>query len=473
MPNNFVFSPSGRYLFGSSYYTGISNIFRYEIATAALDAVTNTETGFFRPIPLSDDELIAFRYSGEGFVPARLQARPLTDVSAITFLGERLAAEQPVITTWNAGSPLAVPADALPTTEGVYHLAGGLRRESIYPVVQGYKNSPAVGLRANFSDRLQLNRLFVSASYSPDTGLPSGERPHVMAGYDRYDWRVRAGFNSADFYDLFGPTKVGRKGYHALIGHKNLLIYDEPRRLDLDVSGRLDAGIDRLPDYQNVPVRVDRLYGAEATLLYSNVRNSLGYVDEETGVRWSTTLETQVVDGLAVPRALASYDRGLATPLPHSSLWLRGAVGAAARDRARPFANFYFGGFGNNYVDHGDEKRYRQYYAFPGEPLNSVGGRNFAKATLEWNLPPWRFARLGTPGFYASWLRPAVFVSGLATDLEAGEVRRTLGSAGAQLDVRLAVLSELEMTFSAGAAIAFEDGRGPRHEVMVSLKVLR
>ena len=33
VPNSFVFSPDGRYLYGSSYYTGVSNIFRYEIAT--------------------------------------------------------------------------------------------------------------------------------------------------------------------------------------------------------------------------------------------------------------------------------------------------------------------------------------------------------------------------------------------------------------------------------------------------------
>ena len=33
IPSNFVFSPDGRYLYGSSYYTGVSNIFRYELAT--------------------------------------------------------------------------------------------------------------------------------------------------------------------------------------------------------------------------------------------------------------------------------------------------------------------------------------------------------------------------------------------------------------------------------------------------------
>ena len=54
IPSNFVFSKDGRYLFGSSYYTGVSNIFRYEIATKSLEALTNTETGFFRPIPLKE-----------------------------------------------------------------------------------------------------------------------------------------------------------------------------------------------------------------------------------------------------------------------------------------------------------------------------------------------------------------------------------------------------------------------------------
>ena len=33
VPESFVFSRDGRYLYGSSYYTGVSNIFRYEVAT--------------------------------------------------------------------------------------------------------------------------------------------------------------------------------------------------------------------------------------------------------------------------------------------------------------------------------------------------------------------------------------------------------------------------------------------------------
>ena len=94
--------------------SGILFIFRYEIATAKLDAVTNAETGFFRPIPLGGDDLIVLRYSGSGFVPVRIHATPLQDVSAITFLGERLAEEHPIIKTWNVGSPAEIRFDTLP-----------------------------------------------------------------------------------------------------------------------------------------------------------------------------------------------------------------------------------------------------------------------------------------------------------------------------------------------------------------------
>ena len=38
----------------------------------------------------------------------------------------------------------------------------------------------------------------------------------------------------------------------------------------------------------------------------------------------------------------------------------RNALGGSTGDRDDPLANFFFGGFGNNYVDHGDAKRYRE-----------------------------------------------------------------------------------------------------------------
>jgi hypothetical protein len=472
VPNGFVFSPDGRYLYGSSYYTGASNIFRYDLQEQKLDAVTNAETGFFRPVPLGGDSLLVFRYSGEGFVPARIDARPLEDVSPITFLGERLAEEHPIVKQWIVGSPAAIAFDDAQKGRE-YRLTGGMRLESLYPVVQGYRDTAAAGYRFNFSDPLQFNRASISASYSPAGDLSSGERLHLDAEYRRYDWRARARWNGADFYDLFGPTKTSRKGYLIEAGHKNTLVFDDPRRLELDVEGRVAGGLDRLPEYQNVPVDVDRLATIEARLSYTDVRKSLGYVDDESGRRWSAAISGQHVNGTTVPKIYGTYDYGIALPLGHSSIWSRSAGGFSPRDRDLPFANFFFGGFGNNWVDHGDEKRYRHWYSFPGAELNEIGGRNFVRSGLEWNAPPWRFRRVGIPGFYATWARPAVFVNALATNLDAPSARRVITNAGGQLDFRFGALSALDLTVSVGGAVALERGHAARREAMVSLKILR
>ena len=158
----------------------------------------------------------------------------------------------------------------------------------------------------------------------------------------------------------------------------------------------------------------------DARLSYSDVRNSLGYVDDETGRRWTAASENDYVNGEWFPRVHATFDRGWPIAPGHASIWIRSAAGVSPRDPAQPFANFYFGGFGNNWVDHADEKRYRAYYSFPGADLNEISGRNFAKSTIEWNMPPWRFRRAGTPGFYLAWMRPALFAGVLATNLDAG-----------------------------------------------------
>ena len=76
VPESFVFSPDGRYLYGSSYYTGVSNIFRYEVASGEIEAVSNAESGFFRPVPLADGRLVVLAYTGEGFVPGDHRGAP-------------------------------------------------------------------------------------------------------------------------------------------------------------------------------------------------------------------------------------------------------------------------------------------------------------------------------------------------------------------------------------------------------------
>jgi hypothetical protein len=377
------------------------------------------------------------------------------------------------VKSWKIPPPSSVRFEEMEKRTEPYRITRGLRLESLYPIAQGYKDTAAVGARVNFSDPLQLNRASISASFSPWSGLPSEEQVHLRADYHRYDWRAFAWLNGADFYDLFGPTKVGRKGHSVGLGWKRTLVYDEPRLLEIDFEGSYSGNLDRLPDYQNVPVDVDELIAARAELSYSDVRSSLGHVDDEKGQKGSLVFQGQYVDGDSVPKFHATYDLGFALPLKHSSIWLRNAAGVSIQEPGQPFAQFFFGGFGNNWVDAGDEKRYRHHYSFPGVPINEIGGRTFLKSMLEWNIPPKRFGEIGRPGFYLRWVRPALFATVLATDFDDSGVRRVTGSFGGQIDFSLKVLSRLDMTLSAGYAVAFEDGFRPRHQGMVSLKVLQ
>jgi hypothetical protein len=91
---------------------------------------------------------------------------------------------------------------------------------------------------------------------------------------------------------------------------------------------------------------------------------------------------------------------------------------------------------------------------------------------LEWNLPPVRFERAGSPGFYASWLRPAVFATALVTDPDDGDFRQEAYDVGLQLDLQLQVMHRLPMMLSVGYAHGFEGNGAGKDEWMVSFKVL-
>ncbi len=316
IPSNFVFTPDGKYLYGSSYYTGVSNIFRYDLASGKLDAVSNTETGFFRPIPTGDDELVVFRYTGKGFVPARIHAAPLEDVKEITFLGAQIAEKHEIVRQWKLGSPAAVPLESLTTGQGRYSSVPSIRLESIYPVVQGYKEFAAVGLRANFSDPLFLNRASLTASYTPDSDLPENERYHVQGELQRYDWTLGFQVNGADFYDLVGPTKTSLKGWAVGLGYNRSLVYDLPRRLDLKASATYYGNLDRVPDYQGIPTNFTDELATRVRLRYEDYRHSLGYVDEEKGLGWELGFLGDRVKGDVFPKLYGDLDLGLALPAP-------------------------------------------------------------------------------------------------------------------------------------------------------------
>ncbi len=315
----------------------------------------------------------------------------------------------------------------------------------------------------------------MTATYSPDDELDDDERHHLDVEMRHWRWNFRGTWNRDDFYDLFGPTKNSRRGYslglevrrHPGLRRSALLAHRDRREL---LGRPRDPA--RLPGDRRAPSK--KLTSAWTRLEYDFMRKSLGGVDEEKGTRFTleATADVVVVGRDPAPARHASTS-GFQLPINHSSIWLRTAAGHAFGDVDDPFANFFFGGFGNNYVDHETEKRYREYESFPGIEINEVGGRNFAKAMVEWDLPPLRFRNAGKPSFYLNWLRPALFAGVLQTNLDQhGDLARTVATVGAQIDLKMVLFSNMPSILSLGYAAAFEDGGDDSDEFMISLKIL-
>ncbi len=472
-PEGFVFSPDSTMLFGSSFYTGVSNIFCFDIETGNVEAVSNVETGLFRPIPLQDGSLLVAEYTGKGFVPTIIDPVIVDEAGTITFLGSEVARKHESVMDWNV-APLLDQIDhkELIVGQGKYRPYRELGFDSGYPVIEGYRDTGALGWHFQFSDPAQLHRVGLTASYSWDDELPSSEQIHVDLEYEALNWYARYWHNNADFYDLAGPTQRSRKGDAYILGYERALIFDQPRQLDFFAEVAYYTGLDTLPDNQNVPTFfIEDILSAEVGLHYTNTRKSIGAVDHEKGYRWEFNLVTDKSDFSTVFKPQVGLDFGFALPWKHSSLWFYSAAGSSDGGVLDPLGRFFFGGFGNNYVDNRNEKRYREYHSFPGFEIDEISGTDFVKSMIEWNLPPIRFREVGTPSFFLKHIRPAVFIGGLRTDI-GDVVERTVASVGAQLDLEFTIAHRLPMTFTVGYAAGYEHGEHQSEEWMISLKIL-
>ncbi len=287
-------------------------------------------------------------------------------------------------------------------------------------------------------------------------------------------WNAELSWNRSDFYDLFGPVKRSRKGYAAKLGYDWELYNDEPRKLDLFLDFAYFDQIDTLPNAQNVTTNFTRLTTGEARLQHTdNVKRSIGAVDDEKGIEWQLDYLGSRVNGQVIPQVRGGLDLGFALPLANSSIWLRSAGGFANGDRNSTVANFYIGGFGNNYVDDREVKRYRQFDSFPGFEIDEISAHRFARVLGELNLPPIRFRDVGTPSLYLSSARDRA-LRRRALRRTGGSVRRArLRPLACRSTCNFTAALRLPMVLSVGGyAEGFEDGDDHGGETLVSLKIM-
>jgi hypothetical protein len=89
---------------------------------------------------------------------------------------------------------------------------------------------------------------------------------------------------------------------------------------------------------------------------------------------------------------------------------------------------------------------------------------------VEWNLPPLR-PRFGNSNLHSSWIALALFGGVLVSDPGEGDRQREFTTWGAQLDLRMTLLTHLQLTLSLGAARGTENGGPSDDEYLISLKL--
>jgi hypothetical protein len=469
VPEMFTFTPDSKALLGNSYYTGVSNVFRFDIATGKYDVLTNASTGFFRPQLRPDGSLFVYDYTGEGFNPSIVQPQVREDLATIRFLGTEVVNARPELKQWGVGSPAKVPLDALITQRGTYDPFQRMRFDAHYPIVSGYDRKAAFGYYFHIADPLQFRQFSASLAFSPYK-VRGGQRFHANIEFQTPSWKLAYWHNLSDVYDLAGPVLRSRKGDAFIASYTKPLIYDPPRQLDVFGSASAFFGLDQLPGAQNI-ASPKELRSAEIGLRYTNTTKAQGGVDHEKGIAGRIVVGSDQAEGHFYPRLYGGLDLGTALPWRNSSVWLYAHAGMVGGKRDSPLAAYYFGSFRNNYVDDRSEKRYREMESFPGFEIDEIAARRFARLTGEVNLPPVRFAEVGTAAFYLSHVRPAVFAGVMATDNQDGS-RHIYSDVGAQLDLNFTVALRLPMVFSVGAAAGFDDGHYRKTEWLASLKIL-
>src|SRR5207253_8967496 len=110
---------------------------------------------------------------------------------------------------------------------------------------------------------------------------------HVTLGDDAVQWQGRLADDGTDFYDLFGPTRVSRKGEAASVSYHQYLTYEKPRTLEYTLSTAYYGGLDTLPDYQNIAAPFKGYETLSGRLDSHDVRKTLGGIDDEYGTERS------------------------------------------------------------------------------------------------------------------------------------------------------------------------------------------
>lgn len=472
-PNNFVFTGDSNAIYGTSYYTGVSNIFYHCLQKNETRIITNTDTGLFKPLFIDPDTIIALKYTTtEGFSPVLLNPEFNTQARSIKYLGQEIVDQHPIVKNWAVDFKDDISFRNFKEDVKQYSFVRNLRHLYSYPFVAGYKNNVTFGIHTTFSDKTNLLSVSNDISVSPSESLTAEESIHWSLNVRYVLWNFFIKYNYADFYDLFGPEKFSRKGTQLGVNRKIPFVYDES--IEFYASPELSALFngDVVSGYQNIKSRNNNVYEASNSFLFQNIKGKTLTENQKYGYAFELFTGFQNVDRENFYKAYVKADAGLSSTDMNISLWLRSYTGKAFGKGDSPYSSFYFGGFRNNYVDFRDSRRFRSLSAFPGVSINSIDANSFSKITAELNLPAFYGLKGKSLNLIPKHLQTCFFSSIMLDSPEPWTEANISYNYGFQADLYFILLSQLQSTISLGYARAFHQDKHS-HELMASLRLLK
>jgi hypothetical protein len=469
----FQFSPDDQYLIGTSYYTGVSNVFRIPVDGSDFQLPSNTESGFFMPLQITSDSMLVLQFRRDGMMPGLIPIKVIEDANPIEYVGNKIAGKYPEVRDWSLGSPDKVAIDSALYTEGRYHALGRMKLTGAYPDVAGFKNTIAAGYRLNFRDPVGISNLDLFIGTSAWSEYANDQKIHAQLKWRYWFWELSAAYNKTDFYDLFGPTKRSRAGYSAGINYNKKITLQKPLIKEYGFSLNTFGNLEVLPSYQNVSTPIKNLQTASGHYGVSKLRRTLGAVEDETGYAWDISTGLILAQKSIYPSIESEQSLGFLIPgLRNTSFWIRNSIGQSLGDRSSVLSHFYFGGFRNNYVDWQPSEQYRKTIAFPGVEIDNIKAYNYVKTMGELNLKPIRLRNVGTGWLYPTFIKSSLFSTHLITDPGQKDITRNIFNFGGQIDLQLVLFSYLKTTWSAGFAHKMERNLPGKNQVMFSVKLL-
>lgn len=484
--SQFRFSYDDSKLVGFSYYTGVPNIWQYDLESGDFDLLSNVQTGLFAPYLASNGLVYAYDFSSDGMTPITFEHKILHDANSAEFLGQKAFAANPQlaeISTLKKELP-PIKFGEVYDSITVYSPFKELKFQGAYPDISGFTDrkawnnvTPVLGYHLSFYDPLSVFSVNVFLGASPWSHNEWKNKFHASAEVKYYNWELKAAWNPSNFYDLFGPRRASRKGYNVSLAYNAKHSTQSPFTWEWGGELAHFGGLDALPLYQEIEVDegITSLQTLDLHINGGKTRTSLGGISAERGYRFSASGYSYLADGKLFPFIDISGDLGTLLPFGrHNSFWLKGALGQSLGDSKSALGNSYFGGFRNNYVDNGVANRFSTVYAMPGAHIDQICAHNYAKFTGEIDFCPIRFDNFGALQCYPNYIQFCLFGHDLMTDWwgsERATNKANYISAGAQMNIQMVFFTHMKTTLSIGYARAWGNGLN-QGEFMVSLKLL-